>query len=88
MLLVKCLCNFFPFLVPRIPFCKRFFKTHTKKCFLCGRPGELEDFEYFVECPNCHTVYCKECFADMGQKCLACMKRINYEELSEFSEEL
>jgi hypothetical protein len=72
----------------RTPFCKHLFKTHTKKCFLCGRPGELEDFEYFIECPNCHTVYCKECFQDMGQKCLACLKKVNYEELSDFSEEL
>jgi len=73
-----------------VPCLSRFFVTHNKKCFLCGRAGAEEDFEHFITCPNdnCKTVYCKECFEDMQSKCTACLQPIDYGDLTDASEEM
>ncbi|KAL1514090.1 hypothetical protein ABEB36_003409 [Hypothenemus hampei] len=48
-------------------------KVARRKCLLCEEPEPRKNTS-FIECPNeyCHFIYCKECWTDMGAKCLVC----------------
>ncbi|XP_028137332.2 protein sneaky [Diabrotica virgifera virgifera] len=54
----------------------RIFPFARRKCLICKEPEprKSSNLNEFVECPNefCHFIYCRECWIDMGQVCLAC----------------
>ncbi|XP_072379507.1 protein sneaky isoform X4 [Diabrotica undecimpunctata] len=54
----------------------RIFTFARRKCLICKEPEprKTNSSHEFVECPNefCHFIYCRECWIDMGNVCLAC----------------
>lgn len=54
----------------------RYFAAARPKCLICGEPEPKKPKreDNFSSCPNpeCHFVYCFECWKDIRQTCLAC----------------
>lgn len=54
----------------------RCFAAARRKCLICGErePKKPRRTENFVSCPNpeCHFVYCFECWKGVKQICFAC----------------
>lgn len=62
--------------------CLRYFKLARPKCFMCNETQtrlKTKDSIYYVQCQKkrCRTVYCEQCWFEMGRKCLLCKYRKN-----------
>lgn len=53
------------------------FKCVHLKCFICN-----DYFQELAQCPEllCSVIFCKDCWEDIGRKCLVCMIRKDFEE--------
>lgn len=61
----------------------RFFKVARRKCIICNevepRKRDYTRPFHFASCvtPGCNVVHCEDCWFDIGEVCLACLKYQN-----------
>lgn len=75
--------NFFS----KYPILKYCFKK-PKMCLICGTIVNKTNFNH-IKCmtPNCNGLFCTSCFADLNNQCPICTGPIEYDDLSDISEE-
>ncbi|KAH0563702.1 hypothetical protein KQX54_004820 [Cotesia glomerata] len=59
-----------------------------KMCLICGTIENKTNFNH-IKCitPNCNGLFCTSCFADLNNYCPICTEPIEYDDLSDISEE-
>ncbi|XP_055913918.1 DC-STAMP domain-containing protein 2 [Eupeodes corollae] len=68
-------------------FRKIFGSGKLKACNICGTPLKGEESSVNCQQIGCSGMYCAECFGEMNNICCLCQKPVDYNDLSDISEE-